>query len=110
MNITIEKIKQQLQMYPVLLYMKGTPQVFKCGFSAKSAQILSIYIQSFNYIDVLVHTDIRSILPTFSRWPTFPQLWVEKKLIGGFDIIRDMHQNGSLKTLIDSIKFKYNLN
>ncbi|ADV33763.1 glutaredoxin-4 [Candidatus Blochmanniella vafra str. BVAF] len=109
MNNTIKTIKQQIKTHPILLYMKGTPNIFKCGFSSKASQILSEYIKSFVYIDVLVHTDIRSALPSFSNWPTFPQLWVEGKLIGGFDILSDMHQDGSLKKLIDPIKIKYNL-
>ncbi|CAD83433.1 Glutaredoxin [Candidatus Blochmanniella floridana] len=109
-NNTVEKIKKQIQANPILLYMKGTPDSAKCGFSAKSAQILHLYVKSFYYIDVLIDTDIRSVLPTFSNWPTFPQLWLEGKLIGGCDIIMDMHQNGTLKQAIDPIKLKYNLN
>lgn len=109
MKDIIKKIKQQINDNPVLLYMKGTPDTIKCGFSAKAAQILSNCIQSFVYIDILNHPDIRTALPIFSNWPTFPQLWVEKKLIGGSDIIIDMYQQGDLKKLIDPIKEKYNL-
>lgn len=109
MNNTVNKIKEQIKSNPVLLYMKGTPNIIKCGFSAKAAQILSYCIQSFVYIDVLDHTDIRSTLPSFSNWPTFPQLWVEGKLIGGSDIIIDMYRKGDLKKLIDPIKEKHNI-
>lgn len=110
MNNTIKIIEQQIQENPVLLYMKGTPSIIKCGFSAKAVRVLYNCIQSFVYIDVLQNTDIRSFLPKFSNWPTFPQLWVEGKLIGGSDIIMSMYQNGELKKLIDPIKLKYNLN
>lgn len=109
MNSTLNIIKQQIKEHPVLLYMKGTPNIIKCGFSAKAAQILSKCIKSFFYIDVLQHTEIRSVLPNFSNWPTFPQLWIEEKLIGGSDIILEMYQNGDLKKLIDPIKLKHNL-
>lgn len=110
MNESIKIIKQQIKQYPVLLYMKGTPNIIKCGFSAKAVQILSNCIKSFMYIDVLQDSNIRSALPKFSNWPTFPQLWIEEKLIGGSDIILDMYQRGDLKKIIDPIKLKYNLN
>ncbi|URJ28388.1 Grx4 family monothiol glutaredoxin [Candidatus Blochmannia vicinus (nom. nud.)] len=109
MNNAIEKIKNQIKNNTVVLYMKGAPDDPKCGFSSKAAQVLSIYIRSFFYVDVLIHTDIRCALPTFSNWPTFPQLWIEGKLIGGADIIINMHRTGELKVLIDKIKLRNNL-
>lgn len=110
MNNVIEKIKNQIKVHPIVLYMKGTPNAPKCGFSSRAAQILSTYTQSFFYVDVLIHVDIRNTLPTFSNWPTFPQLWIEEKLIGGSDIIINMNHNGQLKTLIDQVKLKHDLN
>lgn len=110
MNDIIKKIKKQIEDNPILLYMKGTPTIPKCGFSLKAARILSNCTTSFTYIDVLVDTDIRSALPQFSNWPTFPQLWIEKKLIGGCDIIADMYHCGKLKLLINEIKLKYKIN
>lgn len=109
MNDTIKIIQQQITENPIILYMKGTPGTAKCGFSAKASQIISIYVKSFFYVDVLQHINIRTVLPKFSNWPTFPQLWIEGKLIGGLDIILDMNRQGSLKKIIDSIKLKYNL-
>lgn len=106
MNNTIEEIKQQIQKNPILLYMKGTPVSPKCGFSLKAVRIVSSCTTSFAYIDVLAHTDIRYALPKFSNWPTFPQLWIDKKLIGGCDIILDMYHCGKLKPLIEKIILK----
>lgn len=103
MNNIIKKIEKQIQNNPILLYMKGTPKDPKCGFSLKAVRILSNCTTSFTYIDVLTDTDIRSNLPIFSKWPTFPQLWIQKKLIGGCDIISDMYHNGKLKLLIDKV-------
>ncbi|URJ28921.1 Grx4 family monothiol glutaredoxin [Blochmannia endosymbiont of Camponotus sp. C-046] len=110
MDNTIKKIKNQIETNPIVLYMKGTPSAPKCGFSSKAAQILSTHVQSFFYIDVLIHIDIRNALPTFSNWPTFPQLWIEGKLIGGSDIMINMSRNGKLHTLINQVKLRYNLN
>lgn len=108
-NNIIEEIKQQIQDHPILLYMKGTLHMPKCGFSAKAAKIISNCTTCCTYIDVLFYTDIRATLPKFSNWPTFPQLWIEKKLVGGCDIIIDMYNNGTLKSLIQKVELKYKM-
>lgn len=98
---TIDTIKQQIAENPVLLYMKGSPKLPNCGFSAQAAQVLMNCGQPFAYVDILLNPEIRAELPVYADWPTFPQLWVEGELIGGCDIILEMHQKGELKPLID---------
>ena len=97
---TIEKIKQQIAENPVLLYMKGSPKLPSCGFSAQAAQALMAWGQPFAYVDILQHPDIRAELPKYANWPTFPQLWVDGERIGGFDIMLEMFQQGELQTLL----------
>ena len=99
---TIEKIKQQLAENPVILYMKGSPKLPSCGFSAQASQALMSCGEPFAYVDILQNPDIRAALPKFANWPTFPQLWVKGELIGGCDIITEMSENGELKPLIDA--------
>ncbi|MCV2528452.1 MAG: Grx4 family monothiol glutaredoxin [Candidatus Lightella neohaematopini] len=103
MDSIIFKIKKQINNNSIILYMKGTPERPSCGFSMQVVKILFACGKRFAYIDVLVHDDIRRVLPIYSNWPTFPQLWLNKKLIGGCDIITDMYHNGKLKILIDKI-------
>jgi monothiol glutaredoxin len=98
---TIETIKQQIEENTILLYMKGSPNAPQCGFSMRTAQALMSCGQRFAYVDVLSNPDIRQELPKYANWPTFPQLWVKGELVGGCDIITEMHENGELKTLID---------
>ena len=97
---TIEKIKQQIAENPVLLYMKGSPKLPSCGFSAQAAQALMACGQPFAYVDILQHPDIRAELPKYANWPTFPQLWVDGELIGGCDIMLEMFQQDELQTLL----------
>lgn len=99
---TLETIKQQISENAILLYMKGSPNAPQCGFSMKAAQALMACGQRFAYVDILSNPDIRSTLPSYANWPTFPQLWVAGELIGGSDIIVEMHEKGELKPLIDS--------
>ncbi len=97
---TIDKIKQQIEENAILLYMKGSPKLPSCGFSSQAAQALMACGEQFAYVDILQNPDIRSELPAYAQWPTFPQLWVEGELIGGCDIILEMFQKGELQPLI----------
>jgi len=101
MSSTIDSIKEQIENNPVLIYMKGSPNQPQCGFSARSVQALMSCGKRFAYVDVLSNPDIRAELPGYANWPTFPQLWVKGELIGGCDIITEMHENGELQEVID---------
>ena len=97
---TLEKIKQQIADNPILLYMKGSPEQPRCGFSAKAAQTLASCGAKFSYVDILENPDIRQTLPQYANWPTFPQLYINGELIGGCDIILELFQKGELQKLL----------
>lgn len=101
---TLEKIKQQIADNKILLYMKGSPEMPRCGFSARVADILNSFDVDYGYVDVLANPDIRQTLPQYANWPTFPQLYVDGELVGGCDIITEMFEAGELKTLFDNVK------
>jgi monothiol glutaredoxin len=103
---TIEKIKGQIADNSILLYMKGSPQFPSCGFSAQTVQALMACGEKFAYVDILQNPDIRTELPKYAEWPTFPQLWVEGELIGGCDIIMEMHQQGELAPIVKAAAAK----
>ena len=100
MSTTIEKIQRQIAENPILLYMKGSPKLPSCGFSAQAVQALSACGERFAYVDILQNPDIRAELPKYANWPTFPQLWVGGELVGGSDILVEMFEKGELQTLI----------
>lgn len=100
MSNTIDTIKEQINSNPILLYMKGTPRMPQCGFSAQTVQALMACGERFAFVNILENPDIRAELPKYANWPTFPQLWVKGELIGGCDIVVEMAQNGELQTLI----------
>lgn len=97
---TVDKIKQQIADNPIILYMKGTPKIPQCGFSARAVQCLEAHGVEFAYVDVLANPDIRQTLPQYADWPTFPQLYIQGELIGGSDIITELHQQGELETML----------
>lgn len=102
---TVARIKEQLEQNPVLLYMKGTPQFPMCGFSARAVACMKAEGQPFAYVNILQDPEIRAELPKYANWPTFPQLWVKQELIGGCDIIEEIHENGELAQLLQDIEW-----
>jgi monothiol glutaredoxin len=97
-----QRIEQQLSAYPVLLYMKGTPDFPQCGFSARVVAALRALEAKFAYINIFEDPEIRDGLKTYSNWPTFPQLYVNGELIGGCDIVVEMYESGELDELLGS--------
>ena len=102
MSTIEESIQQQIAENPVILYMKGSPNMPQCGFSAKTVQAVMQCGERFAYVDVLSNPDVRANLPKIANWPTFPQLWVGGELVGGCDIVTEMAESGELQTLIKS--------
>jgi monothiol glutaredoxin len=96
----LEKIKQQVQSHPVIIYMKGTPQFPQCGYSARAVETLKKCEVEFAYINVLTDKEVYENLPKFANWPTFPQIYVNGELIGGCDIVVEMFQKNELKPLL----------
>ena len=104
---TIEKIKQQISENPIILYMKGSPKLPNCGFSAQASQAIMSCGEKFAFVDILQNPEIRAELPKYANWPTFPQLWVDGELVGGCDIILEMFQQGELKPLLEETAQKH---
>jgi monothiol glutaredoxin len=96
-------IKEQLINNDVVLYMKGTPVFPQCGFSGKAAYILKQHKQPFLAINVLEDDAIREGIKQYANWPTIPQLYIKGELVGGSDIIEEMHENGSLEATLQNI-------
>lgn len=94
-------IEQQVNGHSVVLYMKGTPSMPQCGFSANAVKILrQCGVENFYSVDVLQDADIRQGIKSYSNWPTVPQLYVKGQFIGGSDIMTEMHQSGELQKIL----------
>jgi monothiol glutaredoxin len=99
-NATHERISQILHQHPVVLFMKGTPDQPRCGFSARVVDVLHALAPEFHGVDVLTDEDLRSGIKTYGNWPTIPQLYVKGELVGGCDIIMQLQNSGQLHTLL----------
>ncbi|MEZ4473228.1 MAG: Grx4 family monothiol glutaredoxin [bacterium] len=93
---TQDRIHKMVTSYPVMLFMKGTPDEPRCGFSATVAQILTFQGARFASFDVLADPAVREGIKEYGNWPTIPQLYINGELVGGADIVRQMFESGEL--------------
>jgi monothiol glutaredoxin len=94
-------ISQQVKSNRVVLYMKGTPQLPQCGFSATAIEILKrCGVSDFLAVNVLADDAIREGIKAYANWPTIPQLYVNGEFLGGCDIMREMYQSGELQPVL----------
>lgn len=97
---TIERIEKEITSHKVVLFVKGTPEAPQCGFSASTMELFKKLKTPFHSVDILSNSDIRRKLPDYSKWPTFPQVFINGKLIGGCDLVLQMHESGELEILL----------
>ena len=95
-NPVREAIEQAIAEHRVILFMKGTPEAPACGFSARTVAALQACQAAFAAVDVLPDPRIREELSAISQWPTIPQLFIGGELVGGCDIVTEMHESGEL--------------
>ncbi len=96
----LARIDDAVKNNPVIIFMKGTPQLPQCGFSSRAAQALMSCGEEFAYINVLTDPEIFQNLPRYADWPTFPQIYINGELIGGCDITLEMQESGELQTAV----------
>ena len=97
---TREQIQTLIDTNPIVVFMKGNKNFPKCGFSATVVEVMKRVAVDYQDVDILEHPDLREGLKEFSSWPTFPQIYISGKFIGGCDILRDMFTSGELEPLV----------
>lgn len=94
------KIEELISSSKIFLFMKGNKEMPMCGFSRHVVEILNTLEVDFEVFNVLEDDLIRDNIKEYAQWPTFPQLWFNKELIGGCDIISEMFESGELSELL----------
>ena len=96
-----KRIHEQVTGHPVVLYMKGTPQMPQCGFSNLAVQVLNACgVHEFHSVNVLADAEVRQGIKEYANWPTIPQLYVNGEFVGGSDILVEMYEAGELQPLL----------
>jgi monothiol glutaredoxin len=106
-NPLFQKIKEIITNNPVVLFMKGTPQLPSCGFSHFVVQVLNKLSIDFQGVNVLEDEALRQGIKDFTNWPTIPQLYIRGEFIGGADIVRDLYQSEELFTILEQHGIPY---
>jgi monothiol glutaredoxin len=96
----LEQIQSEVAANKVFLYLKGTPEMPRCGFSNQVVQILNHLGVEYGARDILPDPRLRQVLSAWSNWPTIPQLFVDGQLVGGCDIVTEMFQAGELQPMM----------
>lgn len=95
-----DRIKADIASNDIVLFMKGTPAVPQCGFSATVVHILDHVGVKYKGVNVLADAEIRQGIKDFSNWPTIPQVYIDGKFVGGSDILLEMFQSGELQKML----------
>ncbi|CDO98117.1 unnamed protein product [Coffea canephora] len=97
-GLSLNKIvEQDVNENPVMIYMKGVPDLPRCGFSSLAVRVLQEYSVPISARNILEDPELKNAVKAFSNWPTFPQIFIHGEFIGGSDIILNMHQTGELR-------------
>ena len=96
-----DQIKEIIENEPVSLFMKGTPQLVMCGNSERALRALRAAGAPVTAVDVLPDPQIRQELSALSGWPTIPQVFIKGELVGGADIVEELHASGELQAKLD---------
>jgi Grx4 family monothiol glutaredoxin len=96
----VTQLRGLINSSPVMLFMKGTATDPKCGFSKSMVALLDSHEAAYKTFDILTDEEVRQGLKTYSKWPTYPQLYINGELIGGLDIVKEMNESGELQPLL----------
>jgi len=97
-----KRLRGLMNQSKVVLFMKGSPDVPRCGFSRKICGLLRDQKIEFSHFDILTDESVRQGLKKLNDWPTFPQLIVKGEFVGGLDIVQEMVDNEEVNQLISS--------
>ena len=83
--------------------MKGNPASPQCGFSGKIVKLIEKWLgrTEYAYFDIYLDSEVREALKAYSKWPTYPQLYVAGKLVGGIDICQELEEEGEFEDALN---------
>lgn len=96
-----KKIEDMVKANKVVIFMKGTPEAPRCGFSNQAVQILKTLNQPITSVDVLSDDPLWGALEEYTKWPTVPQIFINGEFVGGCDIVTELNERGELAKLAE---------
>ncbi len=93
-------IEDQIKSKPAFIYMKGTPNMPMCGFSARASEVLKAAGVEYGFFNILDDMQLFETLKQRNQWPTSPQIYVKGEFVGGCDIVCELYESGELQQLL----------
>jgi monothiol glutaredoxin len=94
------KIQEQVKSKPAFIYMKGSPNMPMCGFSARAIEVLKATGVDFGHFNILDDMNLFEALKQLNQWPTSPQIFIKGEFVGGCDIVCELFDSGELQTMV----------
>ncbi len=98
----LQAIDQDVKSNKIIMFVKGSKTMPQCGFSAATISIFNKLGKPFETRDILANPDLRRLVPAYSDWPTFPQVFINGQFVGGCDICTELYEQGELQKLVES--------
>lgn len=95
-----KKIEETVKANKIVIFMKGTPEAPRCGFSNQAVQVLKTLNQPIQSVDVLADEALWEALEQYTQWPTVPQIFINGEFVGGCDIVTELQERGELAKLV----------
>lgn len=99
----IQAIDRDVKSHKIIMFVKGSKTMPQCGFSAATISIFNKLGKPFETRDILANPDLRRLVPAYSDWPTFPQVFINGQFVGGCDICTELYEQGELQKLVESV-------
>ena len=91
------EIENAIQSNKIMVYMRGTREAPRCGFSARVVKVLNDTGLPYGTADMDSDPGLWQTLSELNDWPTSPQIFINGEFIGGCDILMEMNRSGELK-------------
>jgi len=99
----VQRIERDVREHPILIYMKGTPALPQCGFSAATVRVFQELGVPFESRNVLEDPELRDAIKRYSNWPTIPQVYIGGEFVGGCDLVRELNASGELAEMVKKV-------
>lgn len=98
----LRSIEQDVKSNKIIMFVKGSKTMPQCGFSAATITMFNKIGKPFETRDILANPDLRRLVPAYSDWPTFPQVFINGQFVGGCDICTELFEQGELQKMVEA--------
>ena len=95
-----ETIRGIIGQSRIVVFLTGTPDEPRCRFTSALVDILRQVGVHYSFYNILEDDEVCEGLKEFSSWPTYPQVYVDGELLGGYDVTKQLLLSGELTKML----------